>query len=231
MQLCVASKKRHTHYTPVDGIKALKEAIQQKFKRDNDLSYDLDQIMVSTGAKQVLYNICQALLNDGDEAVIPAPYWVSYPAMVQLAGGKPVFLETDKSTEFKITPDQLASAINDHTKLVFMCSPSNPTGVTYTKDELAALGEVIAKYPNVVVISDDLYEHVRWDEVPFCNIVNACPALIDQAVVVNGVSKVYAMTGWRIGYAGGPKAIISAMKKIQSAQHFWPMRYRTRCCA
>ena len=206
----------HTHYTPVDGIKPLKEAIITKYKRDNNLDYNDRQIMVSTGAKQALYNICQAVLNDGDEAIIPAPYWVSYPAMVQLAGGVPVVIKTTSADQFKISAAQLEAAITPKTKLLFLCSPSNPSGMIYSKEALAAIGEVLLKHPNIVVVSDDLYEHVRWDDNDFYNIVNACPALYDRTLVVNGVSKVYAMTGWRIGYVAGPTEAISGMKKIQS---------------
>lgn len=212
----IAIKEGHTHYTPVDGIKPLKEAIIDKYKRDNQLNYDLAEVMVSTGAKQVLYNACQAILNEGDEAIIPAPYWVSYPSMVQLAGGKSVIIETDHNHSFKITPEQLEAAITDKTKLFFICSPSNPTGMIYSEEELKALGEVLKQHPHVTIISDDLYEHVRWDGKEIKNIVNVCPELFDRTLVVNGVSKVYAMTGWRIGYAGGPKELINGMKKIQS---------------
>ena len=212
----IAIKEGHTHYTPVDGIKPLKEAIIEKYKKDNGLDYSLAEVMVSTGAKQVLYNACQAILNPGDEVIIPAPYWVSYPAMVKLAGATPIFIETDHNNAFKITAEQLEQAITDKTKLFFMCSPSNPSGMVYSKQELQAIGEVLKKHPNIIVISDDLYEHVRWNKEDFDNIVTACPELFDRTLVVNGVSKVYAMTGWRIGYAGGPKELIAGMKKIQS---------------
>ena len=210
-----AINEGHTHYTPVDGIKPLKQAIADKFKKDNQLSYDLMQIIVSTGAKQVIYNACLALLNAGDEAIIPAPFWVSYPSMVELADGVSVFIETTHDNEFRITPKQLENAITDKTKLFFMCSPSNPTGMVYSKAELQALGAVLKKYPNITIISDDLYENVRWNQEDFINIATACPDLMDRVLVVNGVSKAYAMTGWRIGYAGGPKDLINGMKNIQ----------------
>jgi len=211
----IAIKQGHTHYTPVDGIIELKQAVADKFKRENSLDYDLSQVIVSTGAKQVLYNACQAILNPGDEAIIPAPYWVSYPAMVTLAGATPVIVETTEEQSFKITPKQLEDAITEKTKLLFLCSPSNPTGMVYSSEELIALADVIKKHPNLIVISDEIYEHVRWDGKDADNIINVCPELYDRTLVVNGVSKVYAMTGWRIGYAGGPKALIAGMKKIQ----------------
>ena len=205
-----------TRYTAVDGTPALKQAIITKFKQDNGLDYALDQILVSCGGKQSFYNLCQALLNQGDEVIIPAPYWVSYPDMVRLAEGEPVIIRTDVDARFKITPGQLESAITPRTRLFVINSPSNPTGVTYTHAELAALGEVLKKCPHVLVATDDMYEHILWSEEPFWNILNACPELHDRTIVLNGVSKVYAMTGWRIGYAGGPAELIKAMKKVQS---------------
>jgi len=205
-----------TKYAPVPGTPGLRAAIADKFKRDNNLDYDTEQVIVTVGGKQSLYNLFQALLNDGDEVIVPAPYWVSYPAMVTLAGGKPVILETGIDAEFRITPDQLADAITDRTRCVILNSPSNPSGKAYSKAELAALGEVIAQHPNLLVATDDMYEHILWTEEPFANIVNAAPELHEQTIVMNGVSKAYAMTGWRIGYAAGPLELIRAMGKIQS---------------
>jgi aspartate aminotransferase len=205
-----------TKYTAVDGTVALKDAIRQKFKRDNELDYDASQILVSSGAKQTCFNVCAAILNPGDEAIIPAPYWVSYPDMVKLADGEPVIVSASIDDGFKITPRALAAAITDRTRLVFLNSPSNPTGAAYTRAELAALGEVLVQHPGIVVATDDMYEHIYWSDEPFTSLVQACPALYDQTVTINGVSKCYAMTGWRIGYCGGPKTVIQAMKKIQS---------------
>ncbi|AUD78494.1 aspartate aminotransferase [Kangiella profundi] len=211
-----AIKDGATKYTPVDGTPELKQAVIDKFKRDNNLDYQPNQILVSCGGKQSFYNLCQALLNDGDEVIIPAPYWVSYPDMAILAGAKPVIIETTIEQHLKITPEQLRSAITDKTKLFVINSPSNPTGVAYSKDELKALADVLVEYPDIVVATDDMYEHILWTEEPFLNILNVCPELYDRTVVLNGVSKAYAMTGWRIGYAGGPADLIGAMKKIQS---------------
>lgn len=211
-----AIKDGATKYTPVDGTPELKQAVIDKFKRDNKLDYQANQILVSCGGKQSFYNLCQALLNDGDEVIIPAPYWVSYPDMAILAGGKPVIIETTIEQHLKITPEQLRNAITDKTKLFVINSPSNPTGVAYSKEELKALADVLLEFPNIVVATDDMYEHILWTEEPFVNILNVCPELYDRTVVLNGVSKAYAMTGWRIGYAGGPADLIGAMKKIQS---------------
>ena len=205
-----------TKYTAVDGTPELKEAVINKFKRDNGLTYEPNQILVSSGGKQSFYNLCQALLNPGDEVIIPAPYWVSYPDMALLAEAQPVIIETDIEQHLKITPEQLKNAITEHTRLFVINSPSNPTGVAYTKDELKALGEVLKEYPKVVIATDDMYEHILWEEGSFTNILNACPELYDRTIVLNGVSKAYSMTGWRIGYAGGPANLIAAMKKIQS---------------
>ena len=205
-----------TKYTAVDGIAPLKQAIIHKFRQDNDLTYTQEQILVSCGGKQSFYNLAQALLNPGDEVIIPVPYWVSYPDMILLAEGKPVFVETGLSQGFKITPDQLQAAITPRTRLLVINSPSNPTGVAYTRAELAALGKVLAQHPNIIIASDDMYEHILWADEPFANILDACPELYSRTVVLNGVSKAYAMTGWRIGYAGGPATLIAAMKKIQS---------------
>ncbi|TNF98778.1 MAG: pyridoxal phosphate-dependent aminotransferase [Gammaproteobacteria bacterium] len=205
-----------TKYTPVDGTGALKNAIIDKFKRDNDLVYNLDQILVSCGGKQSFYNLCQAWLNPGDQVVIPAPYWVSYPDMVLLADGEPVIVQASLDQHFKISPEQLDDAINEKTRLFVLNSPSNPTGVSYTKSELEALGEVLRRHPHVLIATDDMYEHIVWGDEPFSNIVMACPDLYERTMVLNGVSKAYSMTGWRIGYAGGPAYIIKAMKKVQS---------------
>lgn len=205
-----------TKYTAVDGTPDLKQAIITKFKRDNGFDYQPDQILVSCGGKQSFFNLAQAMLNPGDEVIIPAPYWVSYPDMVILAGATPVIVDAGIEQGFKISADQLEDAITDDTRLFVINSPSNPTGVAYTKDELAALGEVLRRYPQVVIATDDMYEHILWTDEPFSNILNACPDLYDRIIVLNGVSKAYSMTGWRIGYAGGPKPLIQAMKKIQS---------------
>ena len=205
-----------TRYTAVDGTPGLKQAIIAKFSRDNGLDYTPEQILVSCGGKQSFFNLCQALLNSGDEVIIPAPYWVSYPDMVRLADGEPVILGSGVETNFKVTPEQLNAAITPQTRLFVINSPSNPTGVAYSQAELAALGEVLLQHPQVLVATDDMYEHILWTEEPFCNILDACPALYDRTIVLNGVSKAYAMTGWRIGYAGGPAELIKAMKKVQS---------------
>ena len=206
----------HTKYTPVDGTVSLKKAIIEKFKRDNKLDYKPEQILVSCGGKQSFYNLAQALINPGDEVIIPAPYWVSYPDMVLLAEGKPVIVGAGTEQNFKILPAQLEAAITDKTRLFVINSPSNPTGMAYSFDELTALGEVLKKHPQVIIATDDMYEHIRWSDEPFVNILNACPELYERTLVLNGISKAYSMTGWRIGYAGGPAEIIKSMKKIQS---------------
>ena len=206
-----------TKYTAVDGTATLKQAIIDKFRRDNGFEYAADQILVSCGGKQSFYNLAQAILDPGDEVIIPAPYWVSYPDMSILAGGVPVLIHADAGQHFKMTPAQLRGALTENTRLVVINSPSNPTGMAYTSDELAALGEVLREHPKVVIATDDMYEHIRWNtDVPFVNILNACPDLANRTMVLNGVSKAYSMTGWRIGYAGGPAEVIKAMKKIQS---------------
>ena len=211
-----AINKGYTKYTAVDGTASLKQAIINKFKRENDFDFNTDQILVSVGGKQAFYNLCQTLLDEGDEVIIPAPYWVSYPDIVKLADATPVIVEGDISQSFKITPEQLRQAITDKTKLFVINSPSNPSGRVYTRAELKALGEVLLQHPNIVVMTDDIYEHIIWSDEGFVNILNACPELYDQTVVINGVSKAYSMTGWRIGYSGGPADIIKGMKKIQS---------------
>ena len=211
-----ALDKGQTKYTAVDGTAELKSAIIKKFARDNGLNYEANQILVSCGGKQSFFNLAQALLESGDEVIIPAPYWVSYPDMVLLADAKPVIIIGDRDQRYKITPQQLEEAITDKTRLFVINSPSNPTGMTYTKAELQALGEVLRKYPDILIATDDMYELIYWADEPFYNIVMACPDLYDRTIVMNGVSKAYSMTGWRIGYAGGPAQLIGAMKKIQS---------------
>ncbi|MDH3812766.1 MAG: pyridoxal phosphate-dependent aminotransferase [Gammaproteobacteria bacterium] len=205
-----------TRYTPIDGTAALKAAIQAKLARDNQLDYELSQIVVTCGAKQALFNLCLALLDPGDEAIIPAPYWVSYPDMVRLADAEPVIIETGIEQHFKITPAQLAAAITERTRLLILNNPSNPTGACYDEAEMAALGAVIEQHPAIVVLSDDIYEHIHWAPDPFVSFATACPSLMERTVTTNGVSKAYAMTGWRIGYAAGPQELINAMKTIQS---------------
>lgn len=205
-----------TKYTAVDGIPSLKKAIQQKFKNDNGLDYELKQILVSSGGKQSFYNLAQAYLNPGDEVIIPAPYWVSYPDMVLLADGVPVIIEAGQTQNFKITPAQLRAAITDKTRLFVINSPSNPTGAAYSLDELKALGEVLQDYPNVLIATDDMYEHILWNKGEFVNILNARPDFYERTIVLNGVSKAYSMTGWRIGYCAGPADLIEAMCIIQS---------------
>jgi aspartate aminotransferase len=211
-----AINKGYTKYTAVDGTASLKQAIINKFKRENGLDYSADQILVSVGGKQAFYNLCQTILNEGDEVIIPAPYWVSYPDIVMLADATPVFIEGGISQSFKITPEQLQQAITDKTRMVIINSPSNPSGKAYSRKELRALADVLVKYPDIVVITDDIYEHIVWTDEGFNNILNVAPELADQTVVINGVSKAYSMTGWRIGYSGGPTKIIQGMKKIQS---------------
>ena len=205
-----------TRYTAVDGIPELKQAICAKFKRDNGLDYAPNQVSVGTGGKQVLYNALMATLNPGDEVVIPAPYWVSYPDMVMLAGGTPVFIEATLENAFKITADQVEAAITPATKWFLFNSPSNPTGAGYSREELKALTDVLMRHPHVWVLTDDMYEHLAYDDFKFCTPAQVEPALYDRTLTVNGVSKAYAMTGWRIGYAAGPKPLIDAMRKIQS---------------
>jgi aspartate aminotransferase len=205
-----------TRYTAVDGTPDLKEAIIAKFKRENGLDYTAKQILVSSGGKQSFYNLCQAYLNDGDEVIVPAPYWVSYPDMVLLAGAKPVIVQAGIEQGFKITPDQLAAAITPATRLFVINSPSNPTGAVYSKAELRALGDVLANHPNILIATDDMYEHIILGDIPFATWLNACPEMVERTVTLNGVSKSYSMTGWRIGYCAGPLALINEMKKVQS---------------
>jgi aspartate aminotransferase len=211
-----AIRNGQTKYTAVDGTAGLKQAIINKFRRDNGLEYAMDQVLVSVGGKQAFYNLAQALLNPGDEVIIPAPYWVSYPDMVMLADGEPRIIEAGIEQAFKITPNQLRAAINPRTRLVVINSPSNPSGKAYSRDELRALAEVLLDYPDVLIVTDDIYEHIVWTDEGFNNILNVCPELYDRTMVLNGVSKAYSMTGWRIGYTGGPANIIKGMKKVQS---------------
>ena len=204
-----------TRYTAVDGTAELKDAIIAKFKRDNQLTYERSQILVSSGAKQTCFNVCAALLDPGDECLIPAPYWVSYPDMALLADGVPVSIDAGPEQGYKITAAQLAAAITPRSKLLFLNSPSNPTGAAYTKAELQALGAVLDQHPQIVIASDEMYEHIYWAAEPFTSFAQANPQLYDRTVTINGVSKAYAMTGWRIGYCGGPKAVVAAMSTIQ----------------
>lgn len=205
-----------TKYTAVDGTPALKRAIQAKFKRDNGFDYGTDEILVSVGGKQSFFNLCQALLDAGDEVVIPAPYWVSYPEIVSFADGVPVIVAAGAEARYKVTVEQLAAAITPKTKILVLNSPSNPTGVAYTRAELLAIGELLRANPHVMLASDDMYERIWWAAEPFANVLMLCPDLREQVMVLNGVSKAYSMTGWRIGYCAGPKHIIKAMKNVQS---------------
>jgi aspartate aminotransferase len=211
-----AIREGFTKYTAVDGTPGLKQAVIGKFKRDNGLDYTPEEILVSVGGKQSFFNLAQALLDSGDEVIIPAPYWVSYPDMVLLADATPIIISAGIDQAFKIRPEQLDRSITRKTRLLVINSPSNPTGAVYTRAELVALGAVLRKHPHVLIATDDMYEHILWANEPFSNILNACPDLKDRTIVLNGVSKVYAMTGWRIGYAAGPKELIAAMRKIQS---------------
>lgn len=205
-----------TKYTAVDGTAGLKKAIIAKFKRDNNLDYAPNQILVSCGGKQSFFNLALAFINKGDEVIIPAPFWVSYPDMVIIAEGTPVIVKCPEEQRFKITAAQLEAAITPKTKLVVLNSPSNPTGMIYSKQELTELADVLRRHPHVYIASDDMYEPIRWTNEPFYNIVNVAPDLYDRTFVLNGVSKAYAMTGWRIGYAAGPAKVINAMKNVQS---------------
>jgi aspartate aminotransferase len=205
-----------TRYTQIDGTPELKDAIRAKFLRDNGLKYERSQILVSSGAKQTCFQACQAVLSAGDEAIVPAPYWVSYPDMVRLAEAEPVFIQTELESDFCITPEQLEAAITKKTRFLFLNSPSNPTGACYSAEQFAALGEVLRQHPRIVIASDEIYEHIHWANEPYASFAQACPDLADRTITINGVSKAYAMTGWRIGYAGGPQALITAMKTLQS---------------
>jgi len=216
--ICAAGKRAidegKTRYTPVDGIPELKAAISAKFKRDNDLHYGADQISVAPGGKPVLFNALLATLNPGDEVIIPAPYWVSYPDMTKLCGGEPVIVPTKIENSYKLTPEELEVAISPKTKWVIMNSPSNPTGAAYSRHELEELGKVVLRHPNVWVLTDDIYEHILYDDFVFTTFAQAVPSLYNRTLTMNGVSKTYSMTGWRIGYAGGPADLIAAMRKV-----------------
>ena len=205
-----------TRYTAPDGIPELKQAIEAKFARDNGLQFEPSEVIVSTGGKQVLFNALMASLNPGDEVIIPAPYWVSYPDMVSLCGGEPVVVPTSTQTGYKLTPDALEAAITPHTKWFIFNSPSNPTGAGYSRDELSALTEVLARHQHVWILTDDMYEHIAFEGFTFCTPAQVAPDLRPRTLTVNGVSKAYAMTGWRIGYAGGPAELIGGMRKVQS---------------
>jgi len=210
-----AIRNGHTKYTAVGGTVSLKQAVIDKFQRENGLEFSASEILVSCGAKHSIYNLTQALLNPGDEAIIPAPYWVSYPDMVRLAGAEPVIIKTGMAQQFKINAGQLRGAISDKTRLLILNSPSNPTGASYTREELIELGEILLQHPEILMASDDIYEHILW-QGEFANIAMAVPALQQRTVVLNGVSKAYSMTGWRLGYAAGPAGLIKAMTNIQS---------------
>ena len=204
-----------TKYTSVDGTPEIKEAIINKFKRDNNLDYKPDNILVSTGAKQTLFNLFQSVLEEGNEAIVISPYWVSYPDMVILAGAKPIIVDTLQKNNFDLDLDLLREALSDNTRLIILNSPSNPTGVTFTREQYQGMGNILKDYPNVLIATDDMYEHIYWGNEKFCSFAEACPDLFDRTITVNGVSKAYAMTGWRIGYCGGPTDVVRAMKKIQ----------------
>ncbi len=210
-----AIRAGHTRYTSVDGTHELKDAIIGKFRRDNGLTYSRAQVLVSSGAKQTVFNLCCALLDAGDEAIIPAPYWVSYPDMVLVADGTPVFVGAGADRGYKITPAQLAAAITPRSRLFILNSPSNPTGAAYSRAELQAFGALLSKHPEIVIGTDDMYEHIWWGPEPFTSFATANPDLYDRTVTINGCSKSYAMTGWRIGYCGGPAELVSAMATIQ----------------
>jgi aspartate aminotransferase len=204
-----------TRYTQVDGTPELKAAIIEKFRRDNDLQFEPDQVIASNGAKQSLYNLMVATLNRGDEVIVPAPYWVSYPDMVKLADGLPAILSGTAENDYKITAKQLQNTLNENTRMLILNSPSNPTGKVYSENEYRELGEVLLEHPKVLIACDDIYEYIYWGKGPFRTFLNACPELADRTVVINGVSKGYAMTGWRIGYLAGPADLVQAMRKVQ----------------
>ena len=205
-----------TKYTAAGGTPELKQAIADKFRRENNLDYQPEQILVSCGAKHSIYNLMQALLDPGDEVIIPSPYWVSYPDMAKLAGAEPVVVRAGIEQRFKITDKQLEGSITDNSRLLIINSPSNPTGVSYSDRELNELAAVLMEHPDIVILTDDIYEHILWGQDGFSNILNVCPELADRTVVVNGVSKAYSMTGWRIGFLGGPQALVASAQKIQS---------------
>jgi len=210
-----AINKGQTKYTQVDGTPELKDAIINKFSKDNNLHYQRENIIVSTGAKQTLFNLFQSVLGSDDEVVIISPYWVSYPDMVILADANPVIMKTHQEDNFDIDMDSFRAALTDKTKLLILNSPSNPTGITYTKAQYESMGKILSDYPNVLIATDDMYEHIYWGNEPFTSFAEVCPNLFDRTITINGVSKAYAMTGWRIGYCGAPKSIVKAMKKVQ----------------
>jgi aspartate aminotransferase len=211
-----ALARNDTKYTAVDGARALKEAVVAKFWRDNRLEYAPEQVLISSGAKQSCYNACLALLDPGDEAIIPAPYWVSYPDMVRLADAEPVIVHSTAQSGFKIGPEALAAAITPRTRLLILNSPCNPTGAVYTREDWVAFGAVLREHPRIVILADDIYEHIYWADSPFTSFAAACPELFDRTLTVNGMSKAYAMSGWRVGYAAGPLPVIKAMTSLQS---------------
>ena len=204
-----------TKYPPVDGTVQLKNAIVQKLHKENQLAFEANQVIVSNGAKQSLFNLLVSLLNPDDEVILPAPYWVSYPDMIKLADGQPVILNATADTDFKITPKQLQGSLTDRTRLLIINSPSNPTGKVYSATDYLALAQVLIEHPKVMIVCDDIYEHIYWGEKPYRTLLNVCPELTNRTIIVNGVSKAYAMTGWRIGYAAGPVDMINAMRKVQ----------------
>ncbi|MEH6577475.1 MAG: pyridoxal phosphate-dependent aminotransferase [Amphritea sp.] len=212
----IAMHKGETRYTATNGTPQLREAIRAKFKRDNALEYSIDQIHVSCGGKPVIFNAMMATLNPGDEVIVPAPYWVSYPDITRLFGAVPVIVDCPQCNEFKITPEQLDAAITNNTKWFILNSPSNPTGAAYTREDLAELAQVLLKYPHVLILSDDIYEHLIYDDFKFYTIANVEPRLFNRTLTMNGVSKAYCMTGWRLGFAGGPDELIQGMTKVQS---------------
>ncbi len=213
---CAAVQAGKTKYTAVDGTKSLKDAIIHKFKRDNDLTFKETEIIVSSGGKQSLYNACQALVDEKDEVIVPAPFWASFPDIIKLAGGSPIIVQTDLDSGFRITPKKLVDSITSKTRAIIINSPCNPSGTAYTRCDWEGLAEVLAKHPNIYIIADDIYEHIYWGTEKYSNVLTACPELRDRTILVNGVSKSYAMTGWRIGYSAAPEPIIKAMTIIQS---------------
>ena len=210
-----AIRAGHTRYTQVDGTPELKAAIIRKFRDENELAFEAEQVIVSNGAKQSLYNLMVALLNRDDEVIVPAPYWVSYPDMVKLADGQPAILAASPDNDFKITARELRNSVNDNTRMLILNSPSNPTGKVYSEAEYRELGDVLQEHPKVFIACDDIYEHIYWGDGPYRTFLNACPELANRTAVINGVSKGYAMTGWRIGYLAGPAEIVAAMRKVQ----------------
>ena len=211
-----AIRSGKTHYTAIDGVTELKQAIVDKFKRENNLDYNLKEVMACTGGKQCFFDAIQALLNPGDEIIIPAPYWVSYPDIALLAGAKPVFVESGIEQDFIMTAEQLEAAITEKTRCLVLNSPSNPTSMEYSAEDYRAYAEVLQRHPNIVIISDEVYEHLRWSDKPYCNILNVCPELKSRTMLLNAVSKTFAMTGWRLGFIAGPEEIIAGMRKVQA---------------